>query len=800
MQTVADPQLDRKKKPSTNWLRRLTPSTREHREHAAAAAALLLFTVILFAPVFSGKTLNMVAPHMYTTFPWTGVVQKNPEITGHGFPQTDCAETIYPNSVFATNAIRSGQFPMWLPYSFSGVPLLELGLTEWLYPPRLLVMLFMEPTPQHDTLLFTHLLAAGLGMYGLLRLWGANVLGALLGGLVWELNGHNAFWLTLEHVALAAAWLPLMLAAATLAIRRQSFRWATAAGAALGMAVLTGSLHYVYLGALLLVVCYGAQAVWAAGLRWREGDRRATLACLSLPVCSAMTAVVLSAANWLPMTEQLALVHREPHTLEQQLAGAIPAGELISALFSPRGMAGLAGKPADFAGFAFTGIAFILAVAAAIIALARGFRRAAPMVLGILVCLLSLGFALGFQPLVRFLRLVIPYFGTFHPHAGFYLFCFGVGVLAAFGMTEAGRLLAGSPGGRPRRYVLFAAGCAMVVVVAAQLLMLARAITPVQPASPAWLFPETPLIQTLKELQGSYHILPVSYRHPTGKWYPPVLAGKVAADFELRSSSGYESLLPLPTAGLWRTVEQGGRLAEDVPPSYRPYFYHDGLPMALLEKLSVGFLVTPPNTTPRDVHSGAAPGEGMQCVYRGPDGWIYQLNRALPRAFLVPQAVAAPDPPTSLKMLVDEKFDARRAAIVIGEQTAAQTGLPAGDPPTAALEAAANIVSDRLNEVEVEAETPRPAMLVLNDSWGPGWRVTVDGVPQSVLRVNYAFRGVVVPEGKHRVRFLYRPPTLLTGLWISAGVLLLLLILYAKAGADLVRRGYLPSQLPASGR
>src|SRR5207249_4816314 len=292
------------------------------------------------------------------------------------------------------------------------------------------------------------------------------------------------------------------------------------------------------------------------------------------------------------------------------------------------------------------------------------------------------------------------------------------------------------------------------------------AINPIQPESVEWLFPETSLIRTLKGMQESYHVLPVARDVPAG-WWPPVFPCRVPAIFNLRSGTGYESIVPLPSAALWRTVEQGGLLAKDIPGSYCPQFYHDMLPLDLLEKISVGLLVTPPNVAPHDVHGGDALQDGtLQLLYRGLDGWIYKVNRALPRAFLTPRVLAAPDPPAALSALVDEKFKAREAAIVIGEKAARQTGLPTSDAQIENFDASATIVADRLNDVEVKVVTPRPAMLVLNDSWDSGWKAYVDGVKQPAFRVNYAFRGVVVPEGNHTVEFLYRPTFLLVGLGI----------------------------------
>jgi hypothetical protein len=753
---------------------KLKDRIKPRKENVAASAVILAFTVFLFAPTLSGRTFSMVGAHMFGQYPWIARVKDDPSIVGRGYPQTDQAETFYPASVFATNALREGQFPMWLPYSFNGIPIMEVGIGTGLqYPPKLAVMPFLSPSRQHDLVLFTHLLMAGLGMYGLLRCWGANAAGAVLGALVWELNGHNSFWLVLEHVAIAAAWLPLMLLGATLAVRRQSFLWAVAGGGALGMSILNGFLHYVYLSALVLACWYAFIALKSAIRYRRQGNSGSALLCLSLPVVSAVVAMALGAASWAGLVDLLSHVHRQPLTLDAQLAQAIPFAEFAQALIRPRGASGLAGKEADVAGFAFVGIPGL------VLAIAGVFRRRLPTLLAGLVGVISVGIAVGFEPLISFLRFALPYFGTLKPHVGFFLFSLAVAVLASFGFTEFSERFTGSS--RASR-LWFAIGCLLISIEAWELLSLAQTLNPVQRASPEWMFPETPLITRLRELQGDHHILPVRLRLESGQWTPPVLTGKIPAAFGLRWSSGYESLLPLHTAAFWRTVEQGGRLAADVPPAFKPDFFHDRLPLDLLQKASVGLLATPPDVHPRDVDGGDPSVEGaIQLVYQGADGWIYKLNHALPRAFLVQHINAVPDAPAALGMLVDKTFDANKSAIVISEQTALETGLTA--PASQEIfKGRAAIASDLLNEVVIESATNVAAMLVLNDSWDPGWRAYVDGREQPVLRVNYAFRGVVVPPGEHTVLFRYRPRALLIGLSLSAATLCALVILFVTTG------------------
>ena len=60
----------------------------------------------------------------------------------------------------------------------------------------------------------------------------------------------------------------------------------------------------------------------------------------------------------------------------------------------------------------------------------------------------------------------------------------------------------------------------------------------------------------------------------------------------------------------------------------------------------------------------------------------------------------------------------------------------------------------------VEASAGRPSLLVLTDSWAPGWKAKVDGRDADVQRVDYLIRGVAVPAGRHTVEPLGGPTTL----------------------------------------
>jgi hypothetical protein len=63
--------------------------------------------------------------------------------------------------------------------------------------------------------------------------------------------------------------------------------------------------------------------------------------------------------------------------------------------------------------------------------------------------------------------------------------------------------------------------------------------------------------------------------------------------------------------------------------------------------------------------------------------------------------------------------------------------------------------------------TSRDGIFMLRDAWYPGWSVTVDGEPASLLKADYVFKAVHVPSGTHEVVFRYRPTYLAVGWWLS---------------------------------
>lgn len=85
------------------------------------------------------------------------------------------------------------------------------------------------------------------------------------------------------------------------------------------------------------------------------------------------------------------------------------------------------------------------------------------------------------------------------------------------------------------------------------------------------------------------------------------------------------------------------------------------------------------------------------------------------------------------------------------------------------------------SEAEIVVDSSRPALLILNEAFDPGWSVTVDGRKAAIHPVNLIARGTFVPAGRSVVRFDYLPPGFLFGAIVSALTILALCIFAASA-------------------
>jgi uncharacterized membrane protein YfhO len=67
----------------------------------------------------------------------------------------------------------------------------------------------------------------------------------------------------------------------------------------------------------------------------------------------------------------------------------------------------------------------------------------------------------------------------------------------------------------------------------------------------------------------------------------------------------------------------------------------------------------------------------------------------------------------------------------------------------------------------VDVRCTTRCVLITSDTPYPGWSARIDGTPAPLFTADYAFRGVAVPAGQHRVTFAFFPWSTLAGTLIT---------------------------------
>src|SRR4030095_13273969 len=155
---------------------------------------------------------------------------------------------------------------------------------------------------------------------------------------------------------------------------------------------------------------------------------------------------------------------------------------------------------------------------------------------------------------------------------------------------------------------------------------------------------------------------------------------------------------------------------------------------------------------------------------------IFGNPNALPRAFLVDEVRVLPDAHAVLRAMAERSFQpgawAYSEAPIEGLErspeagSAADSALTPGPPGTAKVE----IRNDE--EIHIQVDAQRSALLVHVNSWYPGWKAFVDGQIAPLHRVDHAFQGLVVEPGRHEVVFRYAPESFRWGAALSLAGLL----------------------------
>ncbi len=726
----------------------------------------------------------------------------------------DLGPYFYPLRFALYESFRSGELPLWNRHMAMGFPLLADFQSGVFYPPHML-FLILSFFPAIRAIFIFHFLIAGIGTYLLCRNWKFPPYLSIVGALLFTLGGTVVSLSNLLNHFQTAVWLPWTILSWERLLTTTSWKNFLAFTLITGTQFLAGSPELFAISMILVLL---------DGMRARQCVPTLSYRKMAALLLSANFLVLgLVMVQVLP-TAELFLESRRQQPIPPQEAfhwSLNPAG-LLNLFFLDReiDLTNAKGLRLFFRREAPFFVSYYLGVISAFgISLWLYFSSLREKITLLSLVAASLIFALGSHtPIYPFLFRHLPLLGAFRfPEKlffltyilllyialkglsglllneernvrgpfiilsvvcivwlGLYIFSRShVDYLTRFIAEQSGIPVLSSDHAKMvaaailnlDRQVVLSLGFLLLIVMAKTkairpplfgLLIVSAVFVDLAWAHRAFLFPLHPgfVFESRRVLQMRENNLNRFFYFPSGRdLHPSSVTVRGKPRLEESVALSFKNLLP--NAGLFYGVDY---LQEIDALGRQPYtdflFFANRLDFSaqvkLLRTFNVKYLVA----------FQSLPEKGVRLAGRFPDSfsWLYEIDGTIPRAYIVNKSAVERSSKQVLQLLSSVGFDPAREVVLDRE-------IPV--PQARQLKGTAKIVRYDNGYVTIATSTDNEGILILADSYYPGWKAFVDGREEGIRRANLFFRAVPLPAGKHTVEFRYEPKSFTVGLAIS---------------------------------
>jgi len=729
----------------------------------------------------------------------------------------DLGTYFYPMRFMLAESFKAGALPLWDQHMGMGFPLLADFQSAAFYPPHLLFLVFPFFTAIRVLYLF-HYMVAAAGGYLLCRRWNYPPYLALVGSLLFTLGGTVVSLTNLLNHFQAAVWLPAVLLVGERLLLTQSWKNFLLLALALVFQFLAGSPEFYALSMALLCL---------DGLRIRAIERNISYQRVFCLLAAANVLVIgLAMVQILPTAElYLESRGRYPIVYPEAVNWSLHPLRLLNLFFLDTGVDTT--LPSGIRLFFAPKIPFLISYYLGAIALVGvslwffyGTRKEKGVLLTLIIIFLVLAFG-RHTPVYPFLYQNIPFFGVIrYPEKFFFLsyslllfitlrglyeflesdhsYAKGPMIILSsipvliiilylflrFETVPLVKLIAWATQAHPspstlrgaagilfslERQITLMVGIILIValwkygkirtslfqalIVGLVFFDLASAHRPHQYLMDTDLLYKTPTIIAAPSSKRNriFYYPPYSNLHPSSY----LMQGQPS--FQAVNGILFSHLIP--NTGVFHGFDYMQEIDALGRWPYRAFLdFANNLPpekqFRLLGRLNVEYIISLRPLT----H------EGVTQARHFPEhlSWLYKIDRITPRAYIASKVIAERDPGKTLERLSSKEFDPVNEVILEG---------PMSVPARKNIQAHAEIESYTDHHVRIRASLNSPGVLVLADSFYPGWHVYVDGEEKEVLRANLFFRGVPLSPGESLVEFRYEPRSFSIGLAISLATL-----------------------------
>lgn len=722
--------------------------------------------------------------------------------------------------------LRSGQLPLWHPYLNGGQPLLaEINFSVF-YPSNLLYLIFPLYTA-FNLITIGHLILGAAGAYCLGRFIGLSVLSSLLCGIIFSCCGYSLSLLNFPKGTLAHAYIPWLTLIWHRFLLEKNFRWFFLSVLLGVFQIFAGVPEWTFIIFLLLLI-------WTIAYPYQVSMPRRIIGLVLLGIII----ILCSAIQIIPSLEMVAVSARAQQNSYDSFAVWSLHFERIPEIILPRFLGSVDTlSSADYWGSRiedqffpyilsiYFGISVLLLSLSGVNSIDKSLKKLRYSLAA--VSILALLFSLGrYFPLTYFLYQWIPGIDHFrYPEKFLCIAILPISLLAAFGFESQW-----CRNQKPAKKVVillwsfvFGLGLLMWLVLVDQSFL--NIFAEVFFKRPASVVMRSGIARSILHSLLILIFLTLIYtvrRVRESKWNKIALLALITLDLFM-AGRGLNPFAPVsfyeetPDAvNLVRKELSGGKFyrtpnppnivlkapSNDILWQYRwnqevlqdylattydiSTIFHgtiDGLEQKRLVDLSSAINFIPwPKRLPLLSAAGVSvimtheklsvPGIELGYVLRNRSNvpfYIYKNTEAIIPASRVSRVLYRKDFKDSLGTLTNPDFSPKTIAI-------SDEQLPA-IPNCNDTQAFVRLKHQTFREIEYETTGACDGFLVLTLPYYKDWKVKIDDRPERLLRMNWAFSGVKVPEGKHRVSLRYSASSVKVGTAISILSLLLLTVL-----------------------
>lgn len=722
-----------------------------------------------------------------------------PIITGelHFVHPGDTADLIYSDYVFVARSFKSGEFPLWNPHLFGGLPLSSYPQVGLFYPFNWLFWLLpygTDPFPYqgYQYLVIFHVWLAGWLTYLAMRNLKFSPFIAILTGIVYMLTPNILLYIGWGSQITAFAWYPLLVSFLARTFFNQERIHAYTSGLLLGILILAAPAQPAIMALLLTGFFIGCFLLYR--LIWnRHNFFNVLIATCISGFIIFMIGVAISSPSL------LAIMEFAPKTI--RFLGV--DGDVVGKQKIPmHAMLTYRSTPEQFWGFilpskAHTPMAFnFYGVVAFLISLFAAWRLSfkKPMVFfAVLVTAFSLTYAIG--QIFPFIFYHLPFLNLIRePNKYYFYVSVMIAFLFAYGLEEIWK--------KPLSNKLSLGFVGLLAVTA---------------GFATWQLNDQPTIypQIISAILAGILLIGLNQR----KIYPAfklmlfvLLCGVLVYDlslfkmnfvsrekFEIENYlTSQKQLLALKPTNTDNYRMAGVESAHGWPygfnasgylglydvfgygnPIYFPFMDYrsrNGYCGKFYDLLNTKYFVTYDRSDERLTDCGGtnkATGYSLSLYHVNYEKLpmndlveldVYENTNRLGVAHLVRDVKLVPENKDPISFINDHVDVATQAAFVHGESFREVQSLLAqrnAQPETSTEKIALNY--HHSNSVSLTVTASQSALLVSSDLYYPGWTATVNNQPSKVYEVNYIFRAVMVPAGTSTVIFSYKPAPVFTG-------------------------------------